>query len=230
MRLPDPQTQNLLVHMLPEITFVPRILHDYSGALNERGLQQMIDAYLVSGGKIPTELITQISSQLTGSNGYNLPLITSVVIYIGAQSAAGFLSAEGGQEGKMNPNAMAQRPAAKIYKQLLSSLDAEGRYHVINAMANQLRYPNSHTYFFMKLMFFFFLEGEDEYLQEQITRVLLERLIVHRPHPWGLLVTFIELIKNPRYAFWGHPFTKMNPAIERVFESVSASLRPTNGG
>ena len=35
-------------------------------------------------------------------------------------------------------------------------------------------------------------------MQEQITRVLVERLIVHRPHPWGLLITFIELIKNPR--------------------------------
>lgn len=35
-------------------------------------------------------------------------------------------------------------------------------------------------------------------VQEQITRVLLERLIVNRPHPWGLLITFIELIKNPR--------------------------------
>lgn len=34
-----------------------------------------------------------------------------------------------------------------------------------------------------------------EMIQEQITRVLLERLIVNRPHPWGLLITFIELIK-----------------------------------
>lgn len=34
-----------------------------------------------------------------------------------------------------------------------------------------------------------------EIVQEQITRVLLERLIVNRPHPWGLLITFIELIK-----------------------------------
>lgn len=41
----------------------------------------------------------------------------------------------------------------------------------------------------------FFLQ---EIVQEQITRVLLERLIVNRPHPWGLLITFIELIKNPR--------------------------------
>ena len=34
-----------------------------------------------------------------------------------------------------------------------------------------------------------------EIIQEQITRVLLERLIVNKPHPWGLLITFIELIK-----------------------------------
>lgn len=46
---------------------------------------------------------------------------------------------------------------------------------------------------------------QHEIIQEQITRVLLERLIVNRPHPWGLLITFIELIKvNVR------PFEKEN--------------------
>ena len=40
-----------------------------------------------------------------------------------------------------------------------------------------------------------FLFPGQEIIQEQITRVLLERLIVNRPHPWGLLITFIELIK-----------------------------------
>ena len=62
-----------------------------------------------------------------------------------------------------------------------------------------------------------------EIVQEQITRVLLERLIVNRPHPWGLLVTFIELIKNPRYNFWSHAFTHCAGEIERLFESVARS-------
>ncbi len=44
--------------------------------------------------------------------------------------------------------------------------------------------------------------------------VLLERLIVNRPHLQGLLITFIELIKNPRYAFWSHDFTRCAPDIE----------------
>lgn len=61
---------------------------------------------------------------------------------------------------------------------------------------------------------------------EQMTRVLLERLIVHRPHPWGLLITFIELIKNPRYEFWRMPFTRCAPEIEKVFESVARSCMP----
>jgi len=56
-----------------------------------------------------------------------------------------------------------------------------------------------------------------------VTRVLLERLIVNRPHPWGLLVTFVELIKAPAYGFWGHGFTRCAPDIERLFESVARS-------
>ena len=34
-------------------------------------------------------------------------------------------------------------------------------------------------------------------VREQMTRVLIERLIVNKPHPWGLLNTFYELIRNP---------------------------------
>merc|ERR1712150_152055 len=55
------------------------------------------------------------------------------------------------------------------------------------------------------------------------TRVLLERLIVHRPHPWGLLITFIELIKNPKYNFWKHEFVHCAPEIDKLFESVARS-------
>jgi len=84
-----------------------------------------------------------------------------------------------------------------------------------------------------------FAEANSEAIQEQITRfvvdtdyklylvytilfyaqflcrVLLERLIVNRPHPWGLLITFIELIKNPAYKFWNHEFVHCAPEIEK---------------
>lgn len=45
---------------------------------------------------------------------------------------------------------------------------------------------------------------------------------------WGLLITFIELIKNPRYAFWKKGFTRGAPEIEKVFESIARScIGPT---
>ena len=100
---------------------------------------------------------------------------------------------------------------------------------LVNALANHLRYPNSHSHWFSCAVLALFAEANDERLQEQITRVLLERLIVNRPHPWGLLITFIELIKNPRFNFWSHGFTRVAPEIERLFESVARSCMGAQG-
>ena len=102
-----------------------------------------------------------------------------------------------------------------IFEALMKGLDYEGRYYVLNAIANQLRYPNNHTYYFSCTLLNLFVQCKQEMIMEQITRVLLERLIVHRPHPWGLLITFIELIRNPLYDLWKQPFTKCAPEIER---------------
>lgn len=67
-----------------------------------------------------------------------------------------------------------------------------------------------------------------EMIQEQITRVLLERLIVNRPHPWGLLITFIELIKVIwDYISWIHGiwfgllFSKMLWMYNRILGTTS---------
>lgn len=79
------------------------------------------------------------------------------------------------------------------------------------------------------MLLYLFAESTEERVQEQVTRVLVERLIVHRPHPWGLLITFIELIKNPRYAFWTKAFTRCAPEIERLFESVARSCMAPGG-
>ena len=39
----------------------------------------------------------------------------------------------------------------------------------------------------------------------------------------GLLITFIELIKNPSYKFWEHEFVHCAPEIQKLFESVARS-------
>ncbi|KCV70244.1 hypothetical protein H696_02574 [Fonticula alba] len=116
----------------------------------------------------------------------------------------------------------ADSPAMDIFTRLMADLDPEGRFHFVNAIANQLRYPNRHTQYFSGVLLYLFLKS-NELIQEQITRVLLERLIVNRPHPWGLLITFIDLIKNSRYDFWNKPFTTCAPEIQRLFETVARS-------
>lgn len=123
--------------------------------------------------------------------------------------------------------------ALQMFKYLSMELDTEGRYLFLNAIANQLRYPNNHTHYFSFIMLYLFFESDQEIIQEQITRVLLERLIVNRPHPWGLLITFIELIKNTRYGFWKKAFIRCAPEIEKIFESVARScggLKPVDEG
>ena len=59
-----------------------------------------------------------------------------------------------------------------------------GRYHFLSAIANQLRYPNSHTYYFSCVILeLFSQEDSAANTYEQITRVLLERIVCNRPHP-----------------------------------------------
>jgi len=114
-------------------------------------------------------------------------------------------------------------PAVTLLKQVLQQLSPSGKYLLLDAMASQLRYPSSHTYFFSMTVLRLFAEAPDDAHREILTRVLLQKLICNRPHPWGLLITFIELIKVPDYSFWSRPFTHCAPEIERLFDSVARS-------
>ncbi|KAI8335037.1 CCR4-Not complex component, Not1-domain-containing protein [Chlamydoabsidia padenii] len=214
MRLPDPFTPNLKVDLLPEIKQSPRIMSDYESTLEVGQFKKDIDRYL-SETTQDKVFLTQLMDKLTikeGSNGkYNVSMINALVFYIGVTSITQNIP---GNQGA----------AIEIFQHLLVELDSEGRYLFLSAIANQLRYPNSHTHYFSCVLLYLFAESNKEIIKEQITRVLLERLIVNRPHPWGLLITFIELIKNPRYNFWNHSFTRCATDIERLFESVSRSI------
>ncbi|CEI93470.1 hypothetical protein RMCBS344292_07702 [Rhizopus microsporus] len=76
--------------------------------------------------------------------------------------------------------------------------------------------------------------SQSQQIKEQITRqvlhikkwikkILLERLIVNRPHPWGLLTTFVQLIKESH--FKENDFIRCSPDISRLFDNVSKSIQ-----
>jgi len=153
-------------------------------------------------------------------NRYNIQVINALVMHVGT-SAIQYIRSKGHASPTMH--SIAHSSHMDIFQNLAVDLETEGRYLFLNSIANQLRYPNSHTQYFSCTLLLLFAEANQEAIQEQITRVLLERLIVNRPHPWGLLITFIELIKNPRYKFWEHEFVHCAPEIQKLFESVARS-------
>lgn len=49
--------------------------------------------------------------------------------------------------------------ALDIFQTLIVDLDTEGRYLFLNAIANQLRYPNTHTHYFSFIVLYLFAES-----------------------------------------------------------------------
>jgi len=226
MRLPDPFTPNLKIDSLPEITQAPKGSSILTNLANQ-SFKKDLESYLRS--RSPVAFLSDLrgylqqtgANQTSDSNHYNIPLINALVLYVG-QFAIQAITPK-----NINMSSIAHTSHMDIFQNLAVALDTEGRYLFLNAIANQLRYPNSHTHYFSCTLLYLFSESNTEAIQEQITRVLLERLIVNRPHPWGLLVTFIELIKNPNFKFWNHEFVRCAPEIEKLFESVARSCNST---
>ncbi|XVE76912.1 hypothetical protein DITRI_Ditri13aG0018400 [Diplodiscus trichospermus] len=242
MRLPDPSTPNLKIDLLPEIREPPRILSEVDAALKAKQMKADVDEYLKTrpqGGssfliELKQRLLLSPSEAASAGTRYNVPLMNSLVLYVGMQAIQQLQSRVPHTQSTANTVPMSVflvSAALDIFQNLIADLDTEGRYLFLNAIANQLRYPNNHTHYFSFILLYLFAEANQEIIQEQITRVLLERLIVNKPHPWGLLITFIELIKNPRYNFWNRSFIRCAPEIEKLFESVARScggLKPVD--
>jgi CCR4-NOT transcription complex subunit 1 len=120
-------------------------------------------------------------------------------------------------------------------------LDAEGRYLVVHTLSAHLRFPSAHTVLAVKLLTALYTvdgaagvgKGTDREsvlgYREALVRVLLERLIAHRPHPWGVVYLFVELLRGPAYALAGHAFLHGSPEVERLFDTVARSVGGVGG-
>lgn len=209
MRLPDPFTPNLKIESLAEISLVPRISNDYSHMFNNNIMfKNKLDAYLTNAGKNQDFLnAAQWLSVLSNTNNNakipfsacNGPMMTAVIMHIGSFGANQLKTIIAASK----PITVSGMSSYHLIKFLVSNVvpDAEFRYCLLNTIVNQLRYPNIHTYFFSNVFLQLFLDLNEEYsrntnnssgdillIQEQIVRVFLERLIVHRPHPVSIVM------------------------------------------
>ena len=211
--LPDPFTAGLKVDRLEEVKHPPKISEDYIDALIYSQLKETVDQNL-RRMDCPDSDITRIAAasyQKGARPIVDVAFLHSLVLYVGQVAIS---TAKGG------PFFASDSSQAHFLTRLARVLQPEARHHFLSAIANQLRYPNSHTYYFSYALLHLFGGSEtvgnqpqDMEIKQQITRVLLERLIVHRPHPWGLIITLLELLKNPAYRYWEQPFTRENPEV-----------------
>ena len=230
--LPDPFTAGLKVDRLDEIRKAPRVAGDIVAPLLRANIKDLVDTSLRSV-EIPDENITHIANAayapvnkevggLHQALNVDSTLLHALVLYIG-QSA---ISAVGQNAG---PSFISNSPQASLMVRLAKELHPEARYYFLSAVANQLRYPNSHTHYFSYALLHLFgndhADQQESDVRQQITRVLLERLIVHRPHPWGLIITLLELLKNQSYMFWDLPFIKAAPEVCNLFYYVLSFCR-----
>ncbi|KAH7041928.1 CCR4-Not complex component, Not1-domain-containing protein [Macrophomina phaseolina] len=222
--LPDPFTAGFKVDRLEDVRKAPSVRGDIEEPLSQRGLKDVVDNLLRSAEQSPEE-IQKLCDEIYRPQGeetglafapvlVDTALLHSITLYIGSNAVS--------TAGK-GPVFNAASPHAKLLESLAKELRPEGRYHFLSAMTNQLRWPNSHTHWFSYAILHLFGSSTDQIsldVKQQITRVLLERLLVHRPHPWGLIITLLEILKNRDYQFWELPFVKAAPEVERLFGAL----------
>ena len=224
--LPNPFYAGLKVDRVDGIRKAPVIAGDPMESLIRDNIKEALDASF-RGNDISSERITYLANAayISTSSGpaVNSSLIHALVLYIG-QSAIASAGESGGQAFTSNS------PHASLMAKLAKELDPEPRYYFLSAMAHQLRYPNSHTHYFSYAILDLFGTGladqQDLEVRQQITRVLLERLHVIKPHPWGLVITMLELIKNPEYSFFQMPFISASPGVGFLPHMAKCSAHP----
>jgi CCR4-NOT transcription complex subunit 1 len=229
--LPDPFTDSLGVDKLPEVRVAPTVSGDLTGPIRRAKILDTLIAALTDGPSVEhvsiiTDAIYTSQSRQTAVTyvpvQVNVPLVNSLVLFIGRDAL---------NQTSTGPTFVAGSPQALLLSMLAIELHAEARYYFLSAIANHLRYPNSHTYYFSYALLSLFSSAEGEPqdsdvrsdIRQQITRVLLERLIVHRPHPWGLIVTLLEILKNPLHNFWNLPFIKAAPEVRHIFKNLACT-------
>ncbi|RDL41824.1 uncharacterized protein BP5553_01803 [Venustampulla echinocandica] len=231
-KLPDPLQPGLKIDRIDEIRESPDNMNDVEAPLRQSGLIQVLDQALQSG---PSEdAVAHIAHAIQQRKGrqsgpgfvpinVDRKLIESLVVYVGMHSIA-----RATQKG--GPSYVPASPDAALISMLVHELRPEARYYLLSSLIDQLRFPNAHTHYFSQALLEVFgsdlNDQEESDIRQQITRILLERLIGQWPHPWGLIVTIHELVKNEKYMFFDLPFIKSNPDVVERFAAIATRPIP----
>jgi CCR4-NOT transcription complex subunit 1 len=222
MKLPDPFGQNFSqAENIEDMDIIPKVPYEMFNLIPEQ-LRNQLDSYLTN--RLDLEFLLDLSNKLESSNisgsKYNVPVLNAIVNFVGIRAITQLKESN----NRISISSIAHSSYMDVFQNLSIAFCTEGRYLLFNALANQLRYPNAQTHYFACTILYLFKEATTDAIREQITRILFERLVSSRPHPWGLLITFIELVRNEQYKFWSYEFVHCSPEIERSVKSFTNNI------
>ncbi|KAI6783480.1 General negative regulator of transcription subunit-like protein [Emericellopsis cladophorae] len=189
-----------------------------TGILHDSGLLNIVDQAIRNG---PSEdVVAQIGHTMSQDGGRNTGfghaamsvnalVVGAVVVHLGNS-----VTERARQVG--GPVAVAgNEPEVATLSMLIHELSPVVRYYLLASIINQLRAHTPQTEFYSQALLHIFgrdMEDPEEMaIRQDITRILLERLGGFWPHPWGLMATIVELLKNEKYSFFDLPFIKADP-------------------
>lgn len=103
---------------------------------------------------------------------------------------------------------------------LVHELSPEGRYYLLGSIIDRLGRPGPVTEYFTHVILELFSQEmndpEEADIRQQIVRVILERVTVFWPHPWGLMTVIVELTGDQKYMFFDQPFIKADRDVSTL--------------
>lgn len=210
---PDPFTAGLKINRLDQVRQQPPISPALDDILESSGLKEPLERVCSSSADNSSDEAPAILAILNSAAPRpQRRLLNALVLYIGVRTTA--------------PSSAfsAAAPAARLLELLLReySTNPEARYSLICALVNNVRYVNAHTHYFTTALQHFFTTAAEE-VQQCIMRAIWERLSIPRPHPWGLIVMVLELLKNPSVDVFQLNWMKMAPQVESMLASLAHS-------
>lgn len=147
-------------------------------------------------------------------------LVRAIILHVGI---------EAGLENERTSSSAIFNTGSSYYS-LIFDLVNEGttelRYQILQTIIEQLRYPNIHTYWFSFVIKNLFIskewsdEEKKQEIQELILRNVLERIIVNKPHAWGVTVLVMDFLQSKDINLLEYPFINEVPEIKTIFEQL----------
>jgi len=194
MQPPDPFRVTEQIELRDEFRVLPNTLFNFEERVVSTKLHEEVVKYLTAKNDVNEIYFRNICSKFLTKDSalevkINQPVVNAFVLFV-----PWMIYKSNDDYQKINDWKMA---SYALFWKLLVSSNYQMRETLLNSIINQIRYPNPITFYFTNLIFYIFsIQQTDDSLQEQIIRIFIERLIVDRPHPWGIMYAFIELIKE----------------------------------